>query len=279
MTMADSPARTIKVVQLDDFQTHGRARSTDGRIVYAIGDIHGCYEHAAALLEAIVADIVVAQPAKPPLLVFIGDYVDRGSRPFSVMTMLVWLARSAPLEVAFLRGNHEAMLLGFLVNPDKYLTWLQRDGAPTLRDYGVRLPESGVVASASDCARLRNELLDCMPASHVQFLVGLPIRVSCGDYVFVHAGLRPGVKLSRQTDEDCLWIGDDFVEAGYKFEKVVVHGHSWRATEPEVTPHRIGLDTGAYSTGVLTAVRLEGSSMKFMQARMADPTEIDLEHL
>lgn len=245
-----------------------RATSTDGRIVYAVGDIHGCYVQLAALLEAIVADVEAADVGLPPLLVFCGDYVDRGPQSANVLTALIWLARHAAVDVVFLRGNHEVMLLDFVEHPEQNLAWLQRDGESTLSSYGV--PLADIVPSALDeeCFRLRDRLLDRMPASHLEWLRELPVTHMCGDYVFVHAGMKPGVPLSKQDEEDCLWIGKDFLQADYRFEKVVVHGHSWSSEAPVVTANRIGIDTGAYATGVLSAVRFEGPRIAFLQARL-----------
>ncbi|WP_375403545.1 metallophosphoesterase family protein [uncultured Sphingomonas sp.] len=239
------------------------ARTTDDRVVYAVGDIHGCYDLLTPLLQAIVADVALA-PAGRPLLIFCGDYVDRGPRTRDVLATLVWLSRHAAVEVAFLRGNHEAMLLAFLDRPDESLPWLRSDGGATLRAYDVDPAGDG----DADPWRLRDALMDRMPASHLDFLRGLPVRTTCGDYVFVHAGLRPGVPLARQEDEDCLWIRDEFLGGDHRFEKIVVHGHSWTSDAPVVTPGRIGIDTGAYKTGVLTAVRLDGADVEFIQARV-----------
>ena len=260
-------AQNISIVMYDHIPLRQRAKSTDGRIIYAIGDIHGCYNLLANLLEAIVEDIRKLADNRIPLLILCGDYIDRGPQSFDVITMLVWLSRLSTIQAIFLRGNHESMLLGFLNHPEKYLNWLERDGISTLITYGVQVIDGRENALRSNCRYLRNELMDHMPASHLDFLRKLPIRAIFGDYIFVHAGLRPRIKLARQLDEDCLWIGDAFLQADYKFEKVVVHGHSWSSDAPEVTSHRVGIDTGAYSTGVLTSVRLDGPNIKFIQAR------------
>lgn len=245
-----------------DHPPSARAVSTEGRIIYAIGDIHGCYAQLVALIEAIVADVAQAGDDRPVSLVFCGDYVDRGPESAKVLAALVWLARHATLDVTFLRGNHEAMLLEFLEHPDRAEPWLAQDGVRTLASYGV------AAGPGDDCFRLRDRLLDAMPAAHLAFLRGLPIRMTCGDYVFVHAGLKPGVALARQDDQDCLWIGSEFLDADHRFEKVVVHGHSWSTDMPDVTDHRIGIDTGAYETGALTAVRLDGERIAFLQSRL-----------
>ncbi|WP_242182451.1 metallophosphoesterase family protein [Sphingomonas sp. CARO-RG-8B-R24-01] len=265
---AAMPASGVRILRSPHGSPAARARSTDGRVIFAIGDIHGCYRQLSALLEAIVADLATLASAAPPLLVFCGDYVDRGPETSNVLTALIWLARHPALDVVFLRGNHEEMLLGFLEQPGESLAWLRRDGARTLMSYGVAVAESDSDTLEEDCVALRDQLLDQMPASHLDFLRALPIRRVCGDYVFVHAGLRPGVSLARQEDEDCLWIGKEFLRSDHRFEKVVVHGHSWNSDAPVVTANRIGIDTGAYATGVLTAVRLDGSSIAFIQARV-----------
>ncbi|WP_010162613.1 metallophosphoesterase family protein [Sphingomonas sp. PAMC 26617] len=257
----------IPVVLRSPGERAERARSTEGRVVYAIGDIHGRYDLVSALLEAIVADMATIVDGRPPLLVFCGDYVDRGPQSSQVLTALVWLSRQSTLEIVFLRGNHEVMLLDFLDHPDRNIPWLRRDGAQTLMSYGVDVPGDDLASLETACRALRDRLLDKMPASHLAFLRGLPIRTMCGDYLFVHAGLMPRVSIARQSEEDCLWIGEEFLSADYRFDKIVVHGHSWSADEPEMTANRIGIDTGAYSTGVLTAVRLEGDTIVFLQAR------------
>lgn len=254
----------LEVVRRTGLMGEQALAKTGGRIVYAIGDVHGCYDLLIPLLEAIVTDAAALTPAEPALMIFIGDYIDRGPRSAEVLSALVWLSRHAAVEVIFLRGNHEAMLLTFLEQPFRALPWLQHGGAETLASYGVLVPDKDVV---ENCWRLRNEFMDRMPASHLDFLRDLPTQVTCGDYVFVHAGLRPGVPLARQEVEDILWIRDDFLAGEHKFEKVVVHGHTWTDDNPEITRYRIGIDTGAYATGTLTAVRLSDSSVEFFQTR------------
>lgn len=263
-TGASVPSLEFEVVRHAVFMGEQSAAKTGGRIVYAIGDVHGCYELLTALLEAIVADAAAVKSAKLPLLIFVGDYVDRGPRSADVLSALVWLSRHAAIEVMFLRGNHEAMLFAFLEEPFRALPWLQHGGAETLESYGVIVPDKDV---AENCWRLRNEFMDRLPASHLDFLRDLPTQVTCGDYVFVHAGLRPGVPLARQKVEDLLWIRDEFLDKDHKFEKIVVHGHTWTDDKPEITRYRIGIDTGAYATGTLTAARLSDSSVEFFQTR------------
>lgn len=267
-TRAAAVATTgVKVVRRTDISIGPPSAATAGRVVYAVGDVHGRYDLLVPLLEAIVADVKSLASAERPLLIFCGDYVDRGPGSAEVVATLVWLSRHAALEVAFLRGNHEAMMLAFLDRPFETRGWLRAGGAATLLAYGVEPPAG---EAEEDCWRLRDELMDRLPASHLEFLRRLPTRMTCGDYVFVHAGLRPGVPLARQDDEDCLWIREEFLGRDHRFEKVVVHGHSWTSDTPEITPHRIGIDTGAYRTGALTAVRLATATIEVIQARVGD---------
>lgn len=261
--------RGVEIVRRDDIRVAPPPARAGGRVVYAVGDVHGCYDLLVALLGAIVADAASLPPGERPLLIFCGDYVDRGPRSSEVLATLVWLSRHAPVEVAFLRGNHEAMMLAWLDRPGENRAWLRFGGAATLRAYGVDAPDDvGTDDLGEDCWRLRDALADRLPASHLDFLRGLPVRMTCGDYVFVHAGLRPGVALARQDDQDCLWIREGFVDREHRFEKIVVHGHSWESDTPVITRCRIGIDTGAYRTGTLTAVRLGPAAVDVIQARL-----------
>lgn len=243
-----------------------RATSTAGRVIYAIGDIHGCYTQFASMLQQIVYDVEITDPKLRPLLVFCGDYVDRGPSSAAVISAMIWIFRHCNLEVTFLRGNHEEMLLEFVTQPEESLQWLRRDGHHTLRSYGVVFPSDNENDFEKDIIHLRDMFLDLVPASHLNFMRTLPIKRVCGDYVFVHAGLRPGVPIEQQSEHDCTWIGSEFLDADYRFEKVVVHGHSWSSELPMVLDNRIGIDTGVYATGRLTGVRLEGSSIKILQS-------------
>lgn len=256
-------ARAIDVSWRSDLDTHGLTGTIGDRVVYAIGDVHGCYDLALALVSAIAEDIATLGAAMRPLIVFCGDYIDRGPRSADVLSMLVWMRRQAPCDVVCLRGNHEDMLIAFLDRPGEALAWLEHGGVETLVSYGI--PVDPLLPIEDQGEELRDALLDRMPQSHHDLLHRLPVRVICGDYVFVHAGLRPNVPLDRQADRDCLWIRHEFLDARQPFEKIVVHGHTWQSSTPIITRSRIGIDTGAYRTNVLTAVRLIASSIDFLQ--------------
>ncbi|HSV01731.1 MAG TPA: metallophosphoesterase family protein [Phenylobacterium sp.] len=240
-------------------------RLTDGRLIYAIGDVHGCYELLRDLLALIARDDAGRGGRGRPLLVFLGDYVDRGLQSARVVEALVWLQRRPDLEVRLLKGNHEQALLEFLDAPERAGLWLGFGGAETLAAYGVIPPRAD--DRPCEFVRARDELLDRMPAAHLKLLQGLELMVEAGDYVFVHAGVRPGVPLERQTERDLLWIRKGFLDAAGPFEKVVVHGHTWEGEAPQLLAHRLGLDTGAYATGVLTALRLCDGEREVLQAR------------
>jgi serine/threonine protein phosphatase 1 len=239
----------------------------DGQLVYAIGDIHGRYDLLKDLMARLAGDYAERARGRRPVLVFCGDYLDRGPQSAQVLEALIWLRRRTDLEVHLLKGNHEQAALAFLDAPQDGATWLGVGGAETLVSYGVLPPDPQ--AGESGLSRARDELLEHMPASHLRLLQTLELMVQVGDYAFVHAGVRPGTTFSRQAEGDLLWIRRGFLDVPGPFEKVVVHGHSWLEDRPQLLDHRIGLDTGAYRTGVLTAVRLEDGELSVLQARGA----------
>jgi len=245
-------------------QRRPSSASIDGRIVYAVGDIHGRLDLLQLLLSKIDTDATASKPIATPMIVFVGDYVDRGPSSKAVIDRLLAVQRSRNFEVAALRGNHENTLLEFLKDPNVGPTWAVHGGIETLRAYGVTPPPAG--AGVDAWAMTRQAFSAQLPKRHLEFLLGLRLQLVVGDYLFVHAGVRPGVPLSEQSENDLLTIRRDFLIREAPFEKVVVHGHT--PTEaPFSGPHRINVDTGAYATGVLTAVRLEGSNRRFLQAR------------
>lgn len=241
-----------------------RPHSTHGRLVYAVGDVHGRLDLLEALLGEIARDALESRPRWRPLLIFVGDYVDRGPASRQVLDRLVSVCGGSAFEVRALKGNHEEAMLRFLDDPWFGPTWAQFGGAETLASYGVEAPTGDTDGSAWTAAR--DALAKALPPSHVQFLNDLELLVRVGDYAFVHAGLDPKEALERQVEHDVLWIRQEFLGADGPGECVVVHGHT-PSEEAEFFPHRIGIDTGAYATGVLTAVRLLDDSRRLIQAR------------
>lgn len=239
--------------------------STYGQTVVAVGDIHGRLDLLDPLLDQIITEIVEVDGPARPVLIFVGDYVDRGSDSKGVIDRIIDLGRRPDLEVQALKGNHEEALLAFLEDPGFGATWCEQGGAQTLASYGVNAPRlaSDDKAWEGACAAFGQAL----PIEHKRFLANLELTTTVGDYVFVHAGLRPGVPLADQSEHDLLWIRHDFLNASVPFEKVVVHGHTPEA-EPFLGALRIGIDTGAYATGVLTAVVLRGTERSVMQSRL-----------
>jgi serine/threonine protein phosphatase 1 len=244
-----------------------RSRGTDGELVYAVGDVHGCYDLLKSALAQIAEDAAIEAKGRTPVLVLLGDYIDRGPDSAKVLQALVWLRRRGEFALRLLKGNHEQALLGFLEEPEQGGPWLDFGGVQTLASYGVAAPDAD--AGAAAWREARDALLDQMPASHLQLLGDLELMAIVGDYAFVHAGVRPDRLLAEQTEAELLWIRRGFVDAPGPFERLIVHGHTWVSAEPQILPHRLGLDTGAYATGVLTGVRLDGATAQLFQARAA----------
>ena len=232
------------------------------QIHYAIGDIHGRVDLLRTILKTINADADLT-PTKTVHLTFLGDYVDRGQESRGVIELLTMLTRDGGGHVIALKGNHEEALLTFLDDPSTGPAWAEHGGRETLRSYGVEAPRT--VSDAEGWVLARDAFASALPAAHLEFLQDLQMFTAVGDYVFVHAGVRPGVPIDEQTPRDLLWIRDAFMDGPRALQNaVVVHGHT-PAAEPTLGPGRIGVDTGAYATGVLTAIRLEDDRQSFLR--------------
>jgi serine/threonine protein phosphatase 1 len=230
------------------------------QLLYAIGDIHGRSDLLAMLLAKVEVDAAEAKGVERKTLVFLGDYVDRGPDSSGVVEMLLSGLPSG-FDAHFLKGNHEAILLDFLDDPACLNQWLVNGAEATMQSYGV-----DVVSLKGDNAKpetWRQAFVAALPTRHRHFFESLELMTSFGDYLFVHAGLRPGVPIDAQMPKDLLWIRHEFLKWDEPFGKLVVHGHT-PVTVPEMCPNRIGIDTGAAFTGRLTALRLEGSSQSFL---------------
>jgi serine/threonine protein phosphatase 1 len=242
-------------------QTRAEAPATtlpDDLRVYAIGDIHGCLTQLR-LLRQLITDHAADRPVARNVIVYLGDYVDRGPDSRGVIDFLL-SGSPDPFEQVFIKGNHEEGMLDFLKDPSTGSHWLSYGGDATLSSYGVRPP---ALQDETGLERARAELAARLPPAHLAFLSGLILRHVEGGYVFVHAGLRPGVPLEEQNAEDMIWIRDEFLRSSVDFGHVVVHGHSITET-PTVKRNRIGIDTGAFASGRLTCVVLEGSDHTFL---------------
>lgn len=231
--------------------------------LYAIGDIHGRFDLMTRLLESIKAE--ADRATVPSKLIFLGDYIDRGLQSRAVMDGLLSLNYDEQEAPVFLLGNHEQVLRDLIETKDRALlqNWLRYGGRETLLSYGMR-PQtlSGHVYEAD----LIEELIALVPDSHHAFLKAMPLCASFGDYFFCHAGVRPFVPLETQKQEDLLWIRHEFLYHPLPFDKIIVHGHTI-CDAVEFKPNRINLDTGAYATGCLTALGLEGTKQWLLQTR------------
>lgn len=230
-----------------------------GQRLYCIGDIHGRYDLLLQLHEKTRQDS--AQFQGRVIVVYLGDYIDRGPDSKAVIDYL--LASPLPsFECHYLMGNHEQVLLEFLLTPDAPHTelWLNFGGLSTLASYGVALngiPHSGQIPD------LRQAMQQKLPSSHLSFLQQLQPYFEIDDYYFVHAGIRPGVKLKQQQIEDQLWIRTPFLNHRRYHGKMIVHGHTITET-PDIQSNRIGIDTGAYSSNTLTCLVLEEQQIRFL---------------
>lgn len=227
--------------------------------IYAIGDIHGEADLLEQLLEKITDDASKFNGKKT--IVYLGDYIDRGEQSCQVIELLL----SNPLkafEPIYLRGNHEKAMLDFIEYPGAAAAWLTFGGREALNSYGIPLKH---IPSMQHVGEIAEQLSDVLPDEHRHFLTTTCIDSwRCGSYYFVHAGIRPGIDLENQVQEDKLWIRDEFLCSSINHGAIVVHGHSI-TMHPEILPNRIGIDTGAFNTGLLTALVLEGSEQRLLQ--------------
>jgi serine/threonine protein phosphatase 1 len=234
-----------------------RARVPEGVRIYAVGDVHGRADLLASLFDRIDADAGNFEAAEATH-VFLGDYVDRGPASREVIDLLIERGRSHP--AVYLKGNHESYLIDFLEDPEVWAGWSPNGGVATLLSYGLRPPKA---PDARQLIELAASLGRAIPLEHRAFLASLRPSFTCGDFFFVHAGVRPGVALMQQREEDLLWIREEFLLHEDSYEKLVVHGHTPVAV-PDVRSNRINIDTGAYATGRLTCMVLERDRMQFI---------------
>lgn len=225
-----------------------------GERIYAIGDIHGRYDLLRRLLRQIKAHHSSLPRAERVRIIVLGDFVDRGPDSARVLKLLLRISRRTDIVVCLL-GNHEDLMLDALAGMERAQSaWLRLGGDATLQSFGITLDILGALDSRAAAALMRAAVTQ--PA--IDWMRTRPLMIRSGDYIFCHAGLRPGTPIWQQTREDLLWIRGEFLESSDPFEgAVVVHGHSI-STEVEQLENRIGIDTGAYRTGVLTALYLEG---------------------
>jgi serine/threonine protein phosphatase 1 len=232
-----------------------RPRVPDGVRIYAIGDIHGRADLLDQVFNRIDADLA-KNPVSTSVEIFLGDYVDRGPDSRQVLDKLV--ARKGTHRMIFLKGNHETYLVDFLNNPPILDEWQRIGGLETLMSYGIK---PSINADTAAQARLAAAFDQALPESHRRFLGDLKSSFTCGDFYFAHAGVRPGIPLEKQREEDLLWIRREFLLCEDDFSKIVVHGHT-PVRQLDIRPNRINIDTGAFATGNLTCLVLEDDTMR-----------------
>lgn len=230
----------------------------EGQRIYAIGDVHGRLDLLQLMAEKIKKDIK-RLPKAETTEIYLGDYIDRGQNSSGVINWLTTETNICDHRIC-LRGNHELYPLTFMSDHNIYGQWKYLGGRETLISYNLNVP----LFVEDDAVRyLQQKFIEAMPDEHVAFLTGLPNTHTVGDYFFVHAGVRPGIALDKQRQDDLLWIREDFLESRYDFGKVIVHGHT-PVENPETLFNRVNIDTGAYATNILTCLVLEGSERRFI---------------
>lgn len=233
-------------------------RAPEGQRLYAIGDIHGRRDLLDHLLERIDEDDA-KRPQAHSQLIFLGDLIDRGDDSRGVVERLMSLAASSP-NVRFLKGNHEELLIRVCEGDHRAVGLFHRvGGRETMLSYGM----SEADYDALDLSELAAEVPHHIPPAHLEFLKNFDDWIEAGDYLFVHAGIRPGLTLEDQETSDLRWIRREFTQHEGLFDHMVIHGHTISEHVDE-RPNRIGIDTGAFATGTLTAIGIEGSERWFL---------------
>ncbi len=244
-----------------DLKTSDRSMTSQHAVAYAIGDIHGRLDLLERLLQELRMDAArIAVAGARAIVIFLGDYIDRGPDARGVLSQLLAFRDESVCDVRFLRGNHEQLLLDVIDGKRELATWRDCGGLPTLRSYETIPTPLRNIATASG---LRDYLRTLLPATHIDFLRETALFYTWGDYVFAHAGLKPDRLLTEQSETTLLWRRHTEV-ARPAHGKIVVHGHT-PGPKPFVGRWRIAIDTEAYASGLLTAVRIEGDERRFLK--------------
>lgn len=221
-------------------------------VVYAIGDVHGCYDELSTLEQKIELDALQFRGRK--IIIMLGDYVDRGPNSRRVVEHLM-----APPPEGFMRvclaGNHEVAMLAYLDGHLSLEPWLRVGGRETLFSYGIDPDRLGDLYGSSE--EVDERIREAVPATHVAFMRTLPVMICSERFLFVHAGIRPGIALEAQDEADLLNIRSEFLAAAHRLDRWVVHGHTI-VDVPTLDGRRLGIDTGAFQSGRLTALRIVG---------------------
>lgn len=227
--------------------------------VYCIGDIHGCYDLLQTLMTHIKED--AENFSGRIIIIYLGDFIDRGRFSKEVIDFIL-NDKLANVEYIYLRGNHEQTLLDFLQEESVARSWLAYGGLATLASYNVHLTK--IPSKVDDFLNLQRQLRDNLPASHYRFFSETRLYYTIGEYFFVHAGINPFYSLAKQRPEEMLWIRDEFLYYNKPYEKIIVHGHTI-TDSPVLFDYRIGIDTGAFASGILTCLVLENDQQRLIQ--------------
>jgi serine/threonine protein phosphatase 1 len=241
--------------RLQELRVRGRRPSLPaGLRIYAIGDIHGRLDLLNDLLTRIDTDLLL-RPTVRPVYVFLGDYIDRGSRSRGTIDRLI--EHGEAYETVFLKGNHELIAIKCLSDRSLFDQWLRLGGLETLVSYGV---PAETLVRGKQIAELQSAFHSALPQAHFRFFRDLRSSFICGDFFFTHAGVKPNVELEHQKESDLLWIRGEFLSSNCDFGKIIVHGHT-PTSQIEVGSNRINIDTGAFATDRLTCLVMEGGSL------------------
>lgn len=230
------------------------------RLTYAIGDIHGRNDLLTKMLDTIRSEADVL--GEKPRIVMLGDYIDRGPASADVLATVVALRTADWCDAEILLGNHELFLLKFALDASCGPQWLEYGGTATLQSYGLTPPLDRT--DPAQWQALLADMVRVIPREHLRLLCEAKIYFIAGDYLFVHGGVKPGMPIEEQSADTMLWIREEFLAVDKSCDYVVVHGHSAKEDAHNL-PWRIGVDTGAYATGVLSAVRLSGRDREIIQ--------------
>jgi Calcineurin-like phosphoesterase len=222
--------------------------------LYVIGDMHGRLDLLNRLIDAIHRDVGAC--GANSLTVTLGDYIDRGPNSRGVIDRL--LNNPFPGDYIALKGNHEALLQTFFDQPETGNYWRQLGGLETMRSFGIPVAP---LMHDQNYDQAAAQLRTALSPAQMKFLASLRISLTVGRFFLCHAGVRPGIPLDRQSEEDLLWIRDEFLNSEVNFGKIVVHGHT-PIEQPDFRPNQINIDTGAFATGRLTCLVVEGEKYR-----------------
>ena len=225
--------------------------------IYAVGDVHGCYRELLAAEAKVQADCRAAGKA---IVVYLGDYIDRGPNSSLVLDHLSRDDHHDGLVRIPLCGNHDDAFLNFIRDPASSMAWLEFGGDATLHSYGI---DAAYTLRHGGPKSLATIMSDTIPRRHIAFLEDLPICLQTANYVFVHAGLKPGLPLDEQNDEDLMWIREPFLTSGPALSVTVIHGHT-PVVDPQFGKNRIGIDTACFATGRLTVLKVSAEGTRLL---------------